>query len=71
MADSTDSRRNLDIERFTRHFETMARIRAVEETALAAAKEGLVLGAIHPSIGQEAVAAGVCGNLGRADILLS
>ncbi len=71
MADLTDSRRNLDIERFQRHFETMARIRAFEETALAAAKEGLVLGAIHPSIGQEAVAAGVCGNLGRADILLS
>ena len=28
-------------------------------------------GAIHPSIGQEAVAVGVCGNLGPTDILLS
>lgn len=34
-------------------------------------EEGLVLGAIHPSIGQEAVAAGVCGTLARDDLLLS
>ena len=63
--------RNLDLDRFRRHFRTMARIRAFEEAALAALKEGLVLGAIHPSIGQEAVASGVCGNLERADVLLS
>ncbi len=63
--------RNLDLDRFRRHFRTMARIRAFEETALAALKEGLVLGAIHPSIGQEAIASGVCGNLERADVLLS
>jgi len=62
---------NLDVARLTQHFETMARIRAFEETALGAQKNGLVLGAIHPSIGQEAVAAGICGNLARADILLS
>ncbi len=36
-----------------------------------AAEEKLVLGAIHPSIGQEAVATGVCGNLRREDIILS
>jgi pyruvate dehydrogenase E1 component alpha subunit len=30
-----------------------------------------VLGAIHPSIGQEAVAVGVCGQLRRDDVLLS
>jgi pyruvate dehydrogenase E1 component alpha subunit len=49
----------------------MVRIRAFEETGLAAQKAGLVLGAIHPSIGQEAVAAGICINLRRADVLLS
>jgi TPP-dependent pyruvate/acetoin dehydrogenase alpha subunit len=49
----------------------MERIRAFEEQALAAAARGLVLGAIHPSIGQEAVAVGVCGALGRDDLLLS
>mgnify|MGYP003642607936 FL=1 len=49
----------------------MHRIRAFEEEAIAGQKEGLVLGAIHPSIGQEAVAAGVCGNLETADLMLS
>ncbi|TVR11705.1 MAG: thiamine pyrophosphate-dependent dehydrogenase E1 component subunit alpha [Salinarimonadaceae bacterium] len=50
---------------------TMWRIRAFEELAVRAQKEGLALGAIHPSIGQEAVAAGVCLNLRRDDLLLS
>lgn len=49
----------------------MLRIRAFEEEALRGLREKVVLGAIHPSIGQEAVAAGVCVNLDRADILLS
>ena len=49
----------------------MWRIRAFEEQALQALADKLVLGAIHPSIGQEAVAAGVCANLRRDDILLS
>ncbi|TDE34036.1 thiamine pyrophosphate-dependent dehydrogenase E1 component subunit alpha [Antarcticimicrobium sediminis] len=49
----------------------MHRIRAFEEEAIAAQKDGLVLGAIHPSIGQEAVAAGVCANLETNDLLLS
>ncbi len=49
----------------------MWRIRAFEELALRGLHEKLVLGAIHPSIGQEAVAAGVCPNLDRHDVLLS
>ena len=50
----------------------MERIRAFEEQAcLAAERDKLVLGAIHPSIGQEAVAAGVMCNFNRDDILLS
>lgn len=49
----------------------MLRIRAFEEEALRGLSEKVVLGAIHPSIGQEAVASGVCANLDRADILLS
>ena len=50
----------------------MERIRAFEEQAvLAAERDRLVLGAIHPSIGQEACAAGVMAHLERADILLS
>ena len=65
------ARRNLDTERFLAHYATMQRIRAFERAALRAAREGLATGAIHASIGQEAVAAGVCGNLERADLLLS
>ena len=50
----------------------MERIRAFEEQAcLAAERDKLVLGAIHPSIGQEAAAAGVMCNLNKDDILLS
>lgn len=63
--------RNFDLDRFSEHFRTMLRIRAFEEAALHALKEKRVHGAIHPSIGQEAVAAGICSNLNRNDVLLS
>jgi len=50
----------------------MERIRAFEEQAcLAAERDKLVLGAIHPSIGQEAAAAGVMWPLRKDDYLLS
>jgi len=63
--------RNLDRERLIAHHKLMWRIRAFEEAALEANAEKLVLGAIHPSIGQEAIAVGVCANLRRDDLLLS
>ena len=63
--------RNLDTQRILTHYATMQRIRAFERAAVRAAREGLATGAIHASIGQEAVAAGVCGNLERRDLLLS
>lgn len=62
---------NLDVKRFVTHYQTMCRIRAFEEFAIRGAEEGLVKGAIHPSIGQEAIASGVCSNVERDDILLS
>jgi acetoin:2,6-dichlorophenolindophenol oxidoreductase subunit alpha len=62
---------NLDVERLLAHHRLMWRIRAFEELALEGLREKLVLGAIHPSIGQEGVAAGVCANLARDDVLLS
>jgi len=62
---------NLDVERLRAHHRMMLRIRAFEEQALKGLEDKVVLGAIHPSIGQEAVATGVCANLGRGDILLS
>jgi len=62
---------NVDKQRLVEHYRAMCRVRAFEETALIALEEGLVPGPLHPSIGQEAVAAGVCGNLAIDDILLS
>lgn len=62
---------NLDHERALAHLHLMWRIRAFEEEAIAGQKDGVVLGAIHPSVGQEAVAAGVCTALDRDDLLLS
>jgi pyruvate dehydrogenase E1 component alpha subunit len=62
---------NVDSGRLLGHYLVMRRIRAFEERGLAAQREGLVLGAIHPSIGQEAIAAGLCLHLAQADVLLS
>ncbi len=64
--------RNLDVDKGLARLAMMERIRAFEEAArTAAVDEGLVLGAIHLSIGQEAVAAGVMEPLGDADYITS
>lgn len=62
---------NFDRDRYTHFYKQMLRIRAFERAAIKAKEEELVLGAIHPSIGQEACAVGVCENLNPDDILLS
>jgi len=64
-------RPNIDADRLREHYRLMLRIRAFEDCAIEGAVEKRVLGAIHPSIGQEAVAAGVVSNLRRDDRLLS
>jgi len=73
----TDSQRLLSL------YRTMARIRAFENAAEEASRGGvaafgaalgaqaLVRGPLHLSTGQEAVAAGVCANLGRTDLITS
>ncbi len=62
---------NLDRDRLRDFYRQMWRIRAFEECAIRGAEAGEVFGTVHPSIGQEAVAVAVCGNLRRDDILLS
>jgi pyruvate dehydrogenase E1 component alpha subunit len=62
---------NLDRDAALAQLALMHRIRAFELTAIQALQDGLVLGAIHPSIGQEAIAAGVVTQLRRDDVLLS
>ena len=44
---------NLDLPRLQEAYHLMQRIRSFEELAVDAQKEGLVLSAIHPSIGQK------------------
>jgi pyruvate dehydrogenase E1 component alpha subunit len=62
---------NLDVDRLLDHYADMCRIRSFEEQAVAALGRGVVPGPIHPSIGQEAVAVGLCGLLAPDDVLLS
>ncbi|HEY0523884.1 MAG TPA: thiamine pyrophosphate-dependent enzyme, partial [Stellaceae bacterium] len=62
---------NVDSGRLLGHYRTMCRIRAFEEAAEQAQKDGEVRGAVHLSIGQEAVAAGVCVHLDHADVITS
>ena len=63
--------RNADAPTLRERHRLMWRIRAFEEAALKGLEEKMVLGAIHPSIGQEAVAAGVIAPLRQDDMLLS
>jgi len=63
---------NYDIGRGLALLTMMERIRAFEEQAcLAAERDKLVLGAIHPSLGQEAAAVGVMWPVRKDDYLLS
>jgi acetoin:2,6-dichlorophenolindophenol oxidoreductase subunit alpha len=52
-------------------YRTMCRIHAFEERAEHAFADGLIVGALHSSIGQEAVAAGVCAHLDDRDLITS
>jgi TPP-dependent pyruvate/acetoin dehydrogenase alpha subunit len=52
-------------------YSAMCRIRAFENAALAAHKEGVIPGPLHVSIGQEGVATGVCLNLRLDDRITS
>jgi len=66
------SNSNYNLDRGMALLTMMERIRAFEEQAcLAAERDKLVLGAIHPSIGQEAAAAGVMWPIRKDDYLLS
>jgi 2-oxoisovalerate dehydrogenase E1 component len=54
-----------------RLYRTMVLIRRCEEQLARAHQRGLVHGACHTSVGQEAVAAGVCAHLRRGDVVFS
>ncbi|MFO0953784.1 MAG: thiamine pyrophosphate-dependent enzyme [Isosphaeraceae bacterium] len=52
-------------------YRVMGRIRRCEEHLARAHQRGLVHGACHTYVGQEAVAAGVCAHLGEGDVVFS
>jgi acetoin:2,6-dichlorophenolindophenol oxidoreductase subunit alpha len=60
---------NWDKNRFKQAWRVMNMIRAFEEKSVQIYKKGLMGGSLHSSIGQEAVAAGVCMNLNRDDYI--
>src|SRR6202046_2633529 len=51
-------------------YRTVRLIRRFEQRAIAMVRSGVIAGGIHPYIGQEAIAAGVCAAL-RADDLIT
>jgi pyruvate dehydrogenase E1 component alpha subunit len=61
----------LPAEKWVDLYATMVRIRLFEEKILPLLKEGKIKGTAHPSVGQEAVAAGVCGVLEPTDYIVS
>ena len=65
MADSTRPELLLSL------FRTMVLIRQCEEQLARAHSRGLVHGACHTYVGQEAIAAGVCAHLGAEDVVFS
>ncbi|MDR3304550.1 MAG: thiamine pyrophosphate-dependent dehydrogenase E1 component subunit alpha [Clostridiales Family XIII bacterium] len=52
-------------------YETMVKIRVFDETAAAYADSGELCGFVHPYSGEEAIAAGVCGELTKDDCVCS
>ena len=50
-------------------YHTMRLIRRFEERAIELVRAGEIVGGIHPYIGQEAVAAGVCAALRADDVI--
>lgn len=64
---SNSPNNNIDCNQLLDLYRIMRRIRAFEEAAEKASLKGLVGGAVHLSIGQEAIAAGVCANLRLTD----
>jgi len=65
------SERSNQAERIYGMFRTMLLIREFEEAAHQALVDGFAAGSIHQSIGQEAIAVGVCANLRRDDLIHS
>jgi 2-oxoisovalerate dehydrogenase E1 component len=71
MATATDQTRTDNRETLLAHYRRMQRIRRCEEHLARAHQKGLVHGACHTYVGQEAVAVGVCAHLTGDDVVFS
>ena len=60
-----------DHKRLLAHYRAMLLIRHTEEQLARCHAKGLIPGACHTYVGQEAVATGVCAHLGREDVVFS
>lgn len=60
-----------EVERGLQHFRKMLTIRLFEEAVVKARIDGAIRGSVHPYIGEEAIAVGVCANLRREDYVAS
>src|SRR5581483_4030148 len=65
------TRSNLDVERLLKLYRQMQLIRQCEEQLARAHQRGLVHGACHTYVGEEAIAVGVCANLRTSDAVFS
>lgn len=60
-----------EVERGLTHYRNMLTIRAFEEAVVAARLAGAIRGSVHPYIGEEAIAVGICANLEDHDYVAS
>jgi 2-oxoisovalerate dehydrogenase E1 component len=68
---STATRPDLDTDLLLRLYRQMQLIRQCEEQLARSHQRGLIHGACHTYVGQEAVAVGVCSHLGPEDVVFS
>ncbi|MGH7266269.1 MAG: thiamine pyrophosphate-dependent dehydrogenase E1 component subunit alpha [Candidatus Rokuibacteriota bacterium] len=71
MAATAKGLDGLPAEKWIELYTTMVRIRQFEDRIMPLLTEGKIKGTAHPSVGQEAVAAGVCGVLEPKDYIVS
>ena len=71
MASESKDLDGLSAAKWVELYTIMVRIRQFEERIMPLLKEGKIKGTAHPSVGQEAVAAGVCGVLAPPDYIVS
>src|SRR5215211_9213239 len=71
MAATTTSSLDLNTDQALWFYREMVRIRKVEEQLARSYAQGLIPGACHTYVGQEAIAVGVCAHLRSDDVVFS